>query len=461
MDRDEMPTPDEAFDRLKAADPGAAAEPRLGVLRAKVEAQVDSWVPDAAVADELAARREAPRRRRRGLLVAAAVAGAVAVGGGGYVVGAMGGAGAADSAAVSDTAGFARPGEAQAPVTVDGSGPARGGDAGAGATTGGPAGAVPEVAAADSSAGSMAIDRTWPGGSFGRTTFQAQGLSEQGGTAQSYAFDARAVVNAETAARVAGAFGVPGEVREDAWQFVVGAQDGSGPQVTLGRDGTASFGYSNYSIDPWQCKEANADGSCPTPPATTVDDTAAATALADAMRSLGVDPATFEVTVTPVGEGNEAARWVTARRVVGGTLTTDTWSATVTDAGLVNLNGTLAAVVELGSYDVVSPAEAVRRLGDPRFGSSSMVALAAGAEARSEAAAPDGPGPVPAPPAAGGRIAWPVTDVTITGARLALTQQWTDTGAVLFVPAYELSDAEGNTWSVIAVTDDALDYAAR
>ncbi len=270
------------------------------------------------------------------------------------------------------------------------------------------------------------------------------------------------MVSHDTALRIAEAFGVTGDVRDDDWQFTVGPVDGTGAQVTLSRDGTAAFGYANHTIDPWMCDEPDAEGVCPTPPATSVDDAKAATMLADAMRSLGVDPAGFEVSVDPVTEGNEAVRWVSARRVVGGTLTNDTWSATITDDGIVWLNGSLAEVVELGTYDVISPAEAVRRLGDPRFAQTSPIALGAEAQARADqSVSSDGPGPVPAPPAAGEPIAWPVADVTITGARLALTQQWTDDGAVLFVPAYELTDDEGSVWSVIAVTDDDLDFATR
>ncbi|QAY69215.1 hypothetical protein [Xylanimonas protaetiae] len=316
----------------------------------------------------------------------------------------------------------------------------------------------PAPAGPDSARSSAAYDSAWSP-FFGRTTFRAQGLSTQGGTAPAYAFDARPAATADTAARVAQAFGVAGEVQERDGTWSVGATDGTGPQVYVTSDGGASFGYSNSALDPWSCAKQAADGSCPTPPATSVDDATAAAALGDAMRSLGVDPAQFEVTVAPLGDGNDAARWVTARRVVGGTLTNDTWGATVADAGIVWMNGTLAPVVDLGSYDVVSPDEAVRRLGDPRFGQSSPVALAAGAEPRE--VLPAAPASVPTPPSAADRIAWPVTEVTITGARLALTQHWTTSGAVLFVPAYELTDADGTTWSVIAVTDDALDFAPR
>ena len=60
----------------------------------------------------------------------------------------------------------------------------------------------------------------------------------------------------------------------------------------------------------------------------------------------------------------------------------------------------------------------------------------------------------------GSPFAWPVTDVTITDAQLGAAVQYQPDGAAVLVPAYELSDAAGNAWSVIAVVDDQLDFSA-
>ena len=56
------------------------------------------------------------------------------------------------------------------------------------------------------------------------------------------------------------------------------------------------------------------------------------------------------------------------------------------------------------------------------------------------------------------RCAWQVKDVTITDARLGLAVQYQPDGAAVLLPAYELSDADGNVWSVVAVVDDQLDF---
>jgi hypothetical protein len=52
-----------------------------------------------------------------------------------------------------------------------------------------------------------------------------------------------------------------------------------------------------------------------------------------------------------------------------------------------------------------------------------------------------------------------VQQVTITGARLGLGMVTQADGAVLLAPAYELTDADGSTWSVVAVDEGSLDLA--
>jgi hypothetical protein len=66
----------------------------------------------------------------------------------------------------------------------------------------------------------------------------------------------------------------------------------------------------------------------------------------------------------------------------------------------------------------------------------------------------------PAPVTAGAPFAWPVTEVVLTGARLGLAQHTHPDGATVLLPAYELSSDDGAVWSVVAVADTGLDYAA-
>ncbi|MFC7877733.1 hypothetical protein [Isoptericola sp. NPDC057391] len=467
------PRDDAAFARLRAADPAAGVGAAGAGLRAKVDARLAG--DDAATAavgagtgdEERLGDGPAGRRRRRGpWLAAASVAALAAVGAGGY---ALGGAAAPGSGATAGTA--------EAPIVLNDGGRAAGAAGGDEAAAGGGA-----VGAAEDSAGASASARASDGASTmpswvtsGRATFHAQGLSTEGGTASAYAFDATDAATREGAARLATALGVEGKPRwEHGWS--VGPQDGSGPHVWLSADGSATFSFSDPNHDPWRCEDAVARGdaggdagddaegaepACDEPRTSTVGDREARRMLADAMRSLGVNPDGFEIEVGEKTDG-DPSRWVTAYQVVDGSRTGAQWGATVDEEGIAWLDGFLATTVDLGEYPVISPTEAVERLGDPRFSGSAWPVAYADEEAMWAESAEDGTEPTapPAPPAAGDPVDWPVSDVEITDARLGLAQQTQDDGSVALVPAYELSDAAGNAWSVVAVADDAMDFSA-
>jgi hypothetical protein len=106
----------------------------------------------------------------------------------------------------------------------------------------------------------------------------------------------------------------------------------------------------------------------------------------------------------------------------------------------------------LGSYPVISEVEAVERLGDPRFVGAVLGSAKQDPPPQEEA----GPLTVPVP---GGPLAWPVDDVTIRSAALIEVRYTLPDGAVLLVPAYDLTDDEGNRWTVMAVDEERLDLA--
>ena len=165
--------------------------------------------------------------------------------------------------------------------------------------------------------------------------------------------------------------------------------------------------------------------------------------------------------------------YVLAYELIGGQRTGLLWNMTLVEDGVQSLYGALAPLTPLGTYDVVSPDEAVGRLTDPRFGPTmgGPVIAADAAAAGSEVATiepgvgtePAGPLEDGTPPAAvqpGATFSWPVVEVTLTEARPALTQHTQPDGATVLLPAYELSGDDGAVWSVIAVTDAGLDFSA-
>jgi len=338
------------------------------------------------------------------------------------------------------------------------------------------------AAALEDFAASSRLTSVAPGFWGGRTVFHQDGLATQGASADAWAYDAAGVHSQETALRVAQALGVTGDVREEYGAYAVGSSDWTGPTVSIQPDGLASMSFNDPTKDPWACAvvepvpatedgDAAGTGSAGAEPGTCAEPDhgappagdAAADQLRSVLASLGLDAAGYEVVADEqvVDQGTPRATTVTAYEVVDGQRTGTAWSATFSGAGLSSLYGSLAPRVPLGSYDVVSPAEAVERLGDPRFSAGGPVAFARGAttaQAMPETAVEPETPTVPATVGAGSRFSWPVTDVTITDARLGLAVQHQPDGAAVLLPAYELSDAEGNAWSVVAVVEDRLDF---
>ena len=464
---------DEALARLRAADPAADARLDTAALRAEVARRTaaDGSVPvggDADPADGVVTEL-APRRRTRWLQVAAVgVGAALLAGAGGYAVGATGGG---DGAGAGAPIALPAPGGA-APMTGQG---------------------MSERGL--SAAGDAAADlRIAPG--FGmRAEFTAAGLADDSTTAHAWALDAAAVFSAETAARVAGVLGVPGEPRQEYGSWSVGAADGSGPSLSLQPDGTASISYYDPSRDPWSCTASATDTpdasgaqpdvapvdpgvlepalptdpaglpACDPAPGDAPTGDAAIGQVRDLLASLGLDPDAFAYEVLDSGDLTTMTT-VSAALVVDGQQSGVTWSVTLVDDGVQSLYGSLATLVDLGEYPVIGAASAVDRLNDPRFGAGygGVMPLAReGAVAddmmtTQEAPAPSDP-TVPPTVAPGSALSWPVQQVTITQARLGLSLVTQADGAAVLVPAYELTADDGSTWSAIAVDERSLDLA--
>ncbi len=499
---------DEAFAALRAADPAAGAAPDAARLTAvlRTATGVDVGVRAPAPAVEAARRRWGRSRGpARWLQVAAVVAGLAVVGGGGYALGTsqVGGTGSLTGGATP------------LPAITLGNGAER--------SSGGAA--EPAVGAATSGAGSspsVAVGvpgiSTWYGS---RTVFVASGLSATGSSGSAWAFDAASVVGAGTARRAATVLGVAGDPRPEWGAWTVGPTDGTGPVLRLSGDGMATLSYSDPALDPWTCagaKGAATGTACRSGDRPTPAGDAAVAKVRDLFHALGVDLAGATVHVqadaTPVQDGTGATVpaptrvTVTFSQVVQGQLTGVSWAATLVGSGVQSLWGPLAPLVDLGRYDVVSPAAAAQRLNDPRFGAfgggpvplrgsgvaepgvagsaSSGTALpgAVSSGSASSGTATAGPGiavpapaptavpggrPVPAPtvvptapavPSAGAAIAWPVRHVTLVSARLGLALTTLPSGAAVLVPTYQLTDSDGGTWSVVAVADSQLDFSA-
>ncbi|OJX97446.1 MAG: hypothetical protein BGO96_05945 [Micrococcales bacterium 73-15] len=514
-DREEQTSPAqdalerEVLERLRSADPARDIEPSAGFV-ASVLARMDdddagalaSELPLAAAAHagsasadpgvataempepgpiDLAAARAAresaqPARKRRWQpwlagAAAAAVVGVVGFGAGSIAAG--GGFGGGDSGGAYD-ASSARD---SAPELASGQpesaypGPITLGDSSGGADGASSAGGAP-TAEMDAARGASGY-----GWGFGHREFVGSGFSTSAGAATLYGLDPQRA-SEETAAHLAETLGVTGAPRLDWGSWYVGPEDGEGPTLSVSLDGSAAFSYQNWSIEPMQecwsvagptsedydddawrayeeemqaCTE-RVDAAAPAPDAARAE-------LERLLTDVGLDPASFELTAEhAVGSGTAQA---SAARIVDGQRTDLAFSLSYGPAGVVSVWGSLADVVALRDVAIVSEADALARLSDPRFGAQNMVmpyavdAYAADGGATEEYTPPT---QAPAAPGADATVEWPVWTVDLTSVRLGLGQQYQSDGSVLLVPAYEFTDSDGGTWSVIAVADADLSF---
>ncbi|MEP7763876.1 hypothetical protein [Sanguibacter sp. 25GB23B1] len=454
---------DAAFERLRAADPAAAATPDLAGLRSKVDAAVGAETvavvvdAESPVVVDLAAVRT--RRSARWFQLAAVSAGVLAVGLGGYALGDRGDAPTPVAGSTEqDTRGLS---------------PALGGSGTADGRAAGPEGA------------SVAADTMIAPGWGSRTTFGSVGLDDVPTRAHAWAFDPTSSFSDATLARLAAALGVAGapELSYGSWR--AGSVDWTGPVVELSSDSQSSFFYSNPELDPWSEEGAAADA----PSAET-----ATALLTDLMATLGVDGAGFEIESLDEMQ-SPGTRSVTAHQMLDGQRTGVRWDLSATTEGIYSVSGQLAPLVDLGEYDVVGAETGVARLGDPRFGASGgdVIAYAReetsvttdipepvpGAEtglaveervtgsdiATSEPAPPVDPADptavpeLPGTPQPGASFAWPVTHVTITGAALTTSIFYQPDGSSVLLPSYTFTDGSGARWSTVGIADGQLDFS--
>lgn len=135
------------------------------------------------------------------------------------------------------------------------------------------------------------------------------------------------------------------------------------------------------------------------------------------------------------------------------------WNFVFTGAGLESAYGIVGDLVSLGDYKVISPRDAVNRLSDTRFGSPNFYSMrepymdSATMENKASATVA-----APRVPDKGSAIKFPVTTAVIEKAELTHNRHYGYNGdAMLVVPVYRLSTAEGLTWEVLAVDESHLD----
>lgn len=467
------PDQDPAFESLRNADP---------VARADVDADAATRSEEsirAEVRSRLAEQAQ-PQRRRPWLTVAAAAAAAVIIGGGGYWVGsAATGTPAPTAAGTTDVSVSieAAPGSGEIMAAPEAMGVAP--NAG---------GAQSRDTMSQTSAGSDAakMSAIWSG----RTEFTQQGLSTDApadGEVSAITPAAADPAVLAAAGAVIGATGEPRDTSVEGWaSWSIGAEDGTGPTGYLDATGNLSLqnpaawqdwnncaatgGNPEPAIDPPVADSDIAvdptidimpvEPCAPAEPLPPLDQAAADATIQSVLTAAGLDPASF--TITWSEDAGDGQRWAladpgwlpasddAAQRL--GQWAPGSWNFNFIGNTLSSANGVIATLAPTGTYQLISPAAAVERLSDPRFGAPSMVAQP---ETGEQAWAPVPPGTF-----AGGPIPWPVAQMTITSAELQQSALTLSNSVTLIAPTYRLSTADGYVWEVSAIADSGFDFTS-
>ena len=260
--------------------------------------------------------------------------------------------------------------------------------------------------------------------------------------------------NKGTLKKLAVALGVPGEVvKEDTNNFSIGLDDKTGAGLRLYVDvSSAWWSYSSESVGSGsvsspacapdtECVDAGRPVVDPAPPANLPDEATAIARVTKLLQDadLRVKPFSFSATKT---------EWSTD---VVGTLMARDVSSNISlyvsfgsDAKITYASGPLVELKNAGSYPLIPPKDAVKRLSQLQYGLVGPTARSA-IDMSVSSPATDGSTPV-------------AITVPITGVRLALMQTTLTNNSSILLPAYTFTNADGDVGTVLAIEEKYLSY---
>ncbi len=260
--------------------------------------------------------------------------------------------------------------------------------------------------------------------------------------------------NKGTLKKLALSLGLSGDVvKEDTNNFSIGRDDKTGAGLGLYVDvssawwdyssGSAGTGATSSVACPAnaECVDAGNPVVNPTPPANLPDEETAIARVSQLLTDAGlrVKPYAFSAT---------KSEWSTD--VVGTFMARDVSSnmslyvSFGSDARIMYASGPLVELKNAGSYPLVAPKDAVKRLSQLQYGLVGPTARSAIDTAVSS-------------PSTGNSTLVSIT-VPITGVRLALMQTTLTNKSSILLPAYTFTNADGDVGTVLAIEDKYLSY---
>ncbi len=260
--------------------------------------------------------------------------------------------------------------------------------------------------------------------------------------------------NKGTLKKLAIALGVPGEVvKEDTNNFSIGFDDKTGAGLRLYVDvSSAWWNYSSGSVGSGsvsspacapdtECVDAGRPVVDPAPPVNLPDEATAIALVTKLLQDAGLRVKLYALSATKTEWSTDVVGTLMARDVSSNISLHVSFGS---DAKITFASGPLVELKDAGSYPLVAPKDAVKRLSQLQDGLVGPTARSA-IDMSVSSPATDG-------------SASAAIDVPITGVRLALMQTTLTNNSSILLPAYTFTNADGDVGTVLAIEDKYLSY---
>lgn len=260
--------------------------------------------------------------------------------------------------------------------------------------------------------------------------------------------------NIGTLKKFAIALGVPGEVvKEDKNNFSIGVDNKSGAGLRLFIDvSSAWWNYSSGSVGSGsvsssacapdtECVDAGRPVVDPAPPVNLPDEATAIARVTKLLQDAGLRVKLYALSATKTEWSTDVVGTLMARDVSSNISLNVSFGS---DAKITYASGPLVELKNAGSYPLIAPKDAVKRLSQLQYGLVGPTARSAIDTAVSS-------------PAVNGSAPVAIT-VPITGVRLALMQTTLTNNSSILLPAYTFTNADGDVGTVLAIEDKYLSY---
>ena len=260
--------------------------------------------------------------------------------------------------------------------------------------------------------------------------------------------------NKGTLKKLALSFGLTGDlVKEDKNNFSIGRDDKTGAGLWLYVDvSSAWWNYSSGSTGSGatssaacppnaECADVGNPVVDPLPPVNLPDEATAISLVTKLLQDAGLRVKLYSLSATKTEWSTEVIGTLMARDVSSNI---SLYVSFGSDAKIIYASGPLVELKNAGSYPLIAPKDAVKRLSQLQYG---LVGPTARSAIDMSVSSPVTDGSAPA-----------AIDVPITGVRLALMQTTLTNNSSILLPAYTFTNADGDVGTVLAIEDKYLSY---